>query len=135
VNMVGCSSLVKLVLASQAIYHLTPLNIPSGTLKYINKVERAFLWAAKETTTGAKCRRPCAIPKLLGGLRCCIWKNLRRLYICDGHGWNGRRQISFGLGNPCSEEDMNILFATTTITLQNGKNTQKEKVDSISSAC
>jgi hypothetical protein len=44
-NVPGGSLLgmVKLVIASQAIYHLNPLSIPPRTLKYINKVERAFL--------------------------------------------------------------------------------------------
>jgi hypothetical protein len=45
-----------MVIASQAIYYLTPLSIPPGTLKFINKIERAFLWSAKDTTTGAKCK-------------------------------------------------------------------------------
>jgi hypothetical protein len=55
VNMAGRVSLVKSVLASQAIYHLMPLTIPLGTMKYLNKVERSFIWAAKETISGAKC--------------------------------------------------------------------------------
>jgi hypothetical protein len=43
INMAGRVSLVRSVLASQAIYHLTPITIPPGTLKYINKLERAFV--------------------------------------------------------------------------------------------
>jgi hypothetical protein len=43
INMVGSVSLVKSVLASQAIYHLTPLSIPPGTLKFINKLEQGFV--------------------------------------------------------------------------------------------
>jgi hypothetical protein len=56
INMAGRVALVKSVLASQAIYHITPLAIPLGTLKFINKLERAFVWAAKESTSGAKCK-------------------------------------------------------------------------------
>jgi hypothetical protein len=56
INVAGCTSLVKSVLASQAIYHLTSLPVAPGTLKFINKLERAFLWAAKDSTNGAKCK-------------------------------------------------------------------------------
>jgi hypothetical protein len=52
--MAGRVSLVKSVLASQVINHLTPLTYPPGTMKYINKLERVFVWAAKDTTSGAK---------------------------------------------------------------------------------
>jgi hypothetical protein len=56
ITMAVRTSLVKSVIASQAIFHLTSLQVTPGTLKFINKIERAFLWAAKETTTSAKCK-------------------------------------------------------------------------------
>jgi hypothetical protein len=55
ITTAGHAVLVKSVLASQAIF-LTPLSIPASTIAYINKVERVFLWSAKEHTTGAKCK-------------------------------------------------------------------------------
>jgi hypothetical protein len=41
--MAGRSALIKSVITSQAIYHLTPLSIPVETISFINKIERAFL--------------------------------------------------------------------------------------------
>jgi hypothetical protein len=46
--MTGRTALVKSVLASQAIYHLTPLLVPPGVTDNMEKNERAFLWAAKD---------------------------------------------------------------------------------------
>jgi hypothetical protein len=54
--MAARSALIKSVIASQAIYYLTPLSIPASTISFINKIERAFLWSAKEHTSGAKCK-------------------------------------------------------------------------------
>ncbi|KAK1603765.1 hypothetical protein QYE76_027438 [Lolium multiflorum] len=54
ITTAGRAALVKSVIASQAIYYLTPLSIPAGTIAFINKIERAFLWSAKDHTTGAK---------------------------------------------------------------------------------
>jgi hypothetical protein len=123
VNMAGRVSLVKSVLASQEIYHLTPLTIPLGTMKYLNKVERAFIWAAKETASGAKCKvswEAVCCPKLFGGLgilhmdKFASALRLRWPWL----EWKDKDKIWVGLGNPCSVEDMYIFYAATTIHLE-----------------
>jgi hypothetical protein len=71
VNMAGRVALVKSVLASQAIYHLTPLTIPPVTLKYINKLERAFVWWPRNLLPGLNAKligKSFAAPKIYKGL-------------------------------------------------------------------
>jgi hypothetical protein len=124
--MADRTSLVKSVLASQAIYHLTPLNIPPGTLKYINKVERDFLWAAKETTTGAKCKvtwEAVCHPKIVGGLGVLYMEKFATALRLRWP-WlelTKSDKIWVGSDNPCSTDDMHIFYAATSITLGNGR--------------
>ena len=49
-------TLLKSVLTSQVIYHIIALRPPTSTLLNIAKLERAFLWASTNKTTGAKCK-------------------------------------------------------------------------------
>jgi hypothetical protein len=128
INMAGRVSLVKSVLASQAIYHLTPLSIPPGTLKFINKLERGFVWAAKESASGAKCKvnwEAVCRPKRYGGLgvphldKFATALRLRWPWL----EWKDESKIWAGSGNPCNEKDMEIFYAATTITLGNGRKT------------
>jgi hypothetical protein len=126
INMASRDSRVRSVLASQDIYHLTPLTIPSGTLKYINKLERAFIWAAKESTSEAKCkvnwelvcRRRCM--EALGSY---TWISLPwlalRLWLAWLE-WKSNDKIWVGSNNPCTDKGMEIFCAATTITLGNG---------------
>jgi hypothetical protein len=107
---------------------LTPLTIPLGTLKFINKLERAFVWAAKESTTGAKCKVNWDLvcrPKKYGGLgilhleKFATALRLRWPWL----EWKSNDKIWVGSGNPCTNKDMEIFYAATTIALGNGRKT------------
>ena len=56
ITTIGRTALVKSMLTSQAIYSITSLIVPPRTLSNINKIQRAFLWAGTDKTTGAKCK-------------------------------------------------------------------------------
>jgi hypothetical protein len=43
ITMAGRTSLLNSVISLQAIYYLTPLVVPSGTLSYVNMLKRAFI--------------------------------------------------------------------------------------------
>jgi hypothetical protein len=100
----------------------------AGTLKFINKLERAFLWAAKDSTTGAKCKVNWDVvcrPKKYGGLGVLnVDKSataLRLRWPCLE--WTCPGKIWVGSGNPCGKKNLDIFYAANTIMLGNGAKT------------
>jgi hypothetical protein len=126
--MAGCAALVKSVLASQAVYYFTPLSIPAGTFNYIYKIERAFLWSANDNTTSAKCKvnwdMICHLKKLggLGVLHMGKFATVLR-FRWPWLEWKDPSKIWVRSDNPCTVDDMEILYAATIITVGNGKKT------------
>jgi hypothetical protein len=108
------TALVRSVISSQATYYLTPLVVPSAMLKFINKIERAFLWSALNTTTGAKCKvnwETFCRPKKLGGLgvinldKFATALRLRFPWL----EWTDNNKIWRGATNPCTKRHGHIL--------------------------
>jgi mannosylglycoprotein endo-beta-mannosidase len=126
ITAAGRAALVKSVLSSQATYYLTPLVVPQGTLSYIKKIQRAFLWSAKDTTTGAKCKVKWDLvcrPKKFGGLGIQdINKFATALRLrWPWQEWKEPQKIWVGSGNPCNSRDMKVFYDATTITVGNGR--------------
>lgn len=125
ITTIGCTTLVKSVITSQAVYFIAPLIISPSTLHNLNKLERAFLWSSSDKTTGAKCKVNWEAvfrareygglgilntDKFAHALRLC-W----RWYTCKEP-----NKLWVGLENPCNE-DPDFFHASTTVTVGNGE--------------
>jgi hypothetical protein len=124
----GRETLVKSVLSSQPIYHLTVFPTQKWLIKQIDRLRRSFLWKGEEPekVNGGHClinRPTICTPKDLGGsevldlgrraralrLRWCWfqWKHSDRP-------WNGMDIL-------CNKFDLDLFHVSTIVTVGNGK--------------
>jgi hypothetical protein len=70
INMADQTTIVKSVVSSQAIYHLTQIIIPLSVTNNMKKMERNLLWSASDKVSGGQCKvnwEILAIPNPLEG--------------------------------------------------------------------
>lgn len=120
ITTISRTTLVRSVISSQAVFSITRLVVPQGCLDSLNKIERAFLWSGADKATGAKCKVNWKVvyrPKEYGGLGVLntdkFARALRLRWLW--YEWNEPRKLWVGLGNPCTVEDFEFFYASTTI--------------------
>ena len=125
-NMAGRRVLVRSVLTSQAIYHLTSLDLPMEVISRIKSLLRAYLWAGCDKVTGGKCKvnwETVCRPTKLGGLgivhleKFASALRLRWLWLQ----WVDKTKAWIGLGNPCNKHDRELFAAATVVTVGDGE--------------
>lgn len=123
--LAGRIVLVKAVLATIAIYHLTPLDIPVEVKRKIDSILHAYLWAGIDKLSGRKCKINWDLvckPKqygALGLLNLDKYSNdlrLRWLWL----EWVDTSKHWIGLGTPCTDDDRDLCVAATHGTVGNG---------------
>ena len=125
ITTIGRTTLVRSVITSQAVFSITSLIVPQGTLHNINKIERAFLWSGSDKTTGAKCKvnwdMVCR-PTIYGGLGILNTDKFARALRLrwPWYEWKEPNKLWVGLGNPCTKEDLDFFYASTKIIVVNG---------------
>jgi hypothetical protein len=126
-SVAGREMLVKSVLTSQPIYHLTVFPMQKWLLRQIDRMRRSFLWNGEEPekVSGGHCLvnwPTTCTPKKLGGLgildleRFARALRLRWLWFR----WQHQERPWTGLDIPCDNIDKDLFNASTDVTVGRG---------------
>jgi hypothetical protein len=126
ITMAGRNTYAKSSITSQAIHHLIPLHMKKGVLHDITRIIRAFLWAGTDKVNGGKCKVRWEIvcrPTSLGGLGILELDKFSRALRLRWPWWEWKdpERAWIGLGTPCDDEDMDLFYKATSITIGDGK--------------
>jgi hypothetical protein len=124
----GRETLVKTVLSSQPIYHLTVFQAQKWLIKRIDRLRRSFLWRGEtpDKVYGGHSLinwPTTCLPKQKGGLgisdleRFARALRLRWLWFQ----WKQKDRAWNGLDIPCDEYDRHLFNASTIVSVRNGK--------------
>ncbi|CAM0958165.1 unnamed protein product [Alopecurus aequalis] len=128
ISLTGRLTLVSAVLSALPAYQLIALLHPKWLLKQLDKLRRAFLWAASDTVSGGKCLvnwKVVCIPKSLGGLGIPNL-HLQGIALLVRWLWQEATDTSkpwHGLPLPTNELTRAVFRASTTIIINNGIST------------
>lgn len=124
----GRETLVKTVLSSMPIHHLSSLHMPKWVFKRIDRFRRSFLWKGEDPdhTNPGSCLvnwKTVCRPKRIGGLgvpdleRFSRVLRLRWLWFQ----WKDEDKPWVGMKVPCDDTDRRLFQAATTNVLGDGK--------------
>jgi hypothetical protein len=126
----GRETLVKSVLTSQPIYHLTVFPTHKWLLKQIDRLRRSFLWKGEEPekVSGGHCLinwSTVCTPKDLGGLGILDLERLARALRLRWYWfqWKNNDRPWTGLELPCDKTDKDLFHASTIIKVGKGNKT------------
>jgi hypothetical protein len=123
----GRETLVKIVLSSQPIYHLTVFPPQKWVIQSIDRIRRSFLWKGDgpENLSGGHCLikwQVTARPKSLGGLGILDLERFARALRLRWmwYSWKNEDRAWMGLDIPCDKTDEDLFHASTVVTVGNG---------------
>jgi hypothetical protein len=123
-SLAGRETLVKCVLSSQPIYHLTVFPMQKWLIKQIDKLRRSFLWKGDEPekVSGGHCLvnwpTVCS-PKDLGGLGILDLDRFARALRLRWHWnkWKSPNRPWANLDIPCDSTDRDLFNSSTIVKI------------------